>query len=204
MVEFNVNKVDGGLYRKFLRERAGIALRGSTSKLEVEPRRNPLTTANESLGNSKVSQSDPLVVFIAYCLNPNHFHFVLRQNVDEGIVKFMQRLGTAYTMYFNKRNERSGSLFQGKFKSVQIDSEEHLLWVSAYINGNAQIHGLIPDAVDYQWCSYPEYLGKSKLNICDKSIIFDKFKDINDFRKASAECVRHMKEKKDLQKYILD
>jgi putative transposase len=116
----------------------------------------------------------------------------------------MQRLGTAYTMYFNKRNERSGSLFQGKFKSVQIDSDEHLLWVSAYVNGNAQIHGIIPDATQYEWCGYPEYLGKSKLNICNKSVILDKFKDIASFQKASEECFMKMKERKDLQKYILD
>src|SRR3989344_3422944 len=72
MKEFNVIKVDGGLYRKFLRERS---LRGSASNLEAEPLKRPLEA--EPL----TSPQDPLVEFIAYCLNSNHFHFILRQIV---------------------------------------------------------------------------------------------------------------------------
>jgi len=59
----------------------------------------------------------PLVEIIAYCINPNHFHFILKQSVDDGISKFMHKLQGGYTSYFNIKNIRSGSLFQGKFKS---------------------------------------------------------------------------------------
>src|SRR3989344_6008505 len=65
--------------------------------------------------------------FVNYCLNPNHYHFLLTPLVEKGVEKFMQRLGTGYTMYFNERNKRSGSLFQGKFKSKHINSNEYLL-----------------------------------------------------------------------------
>ncbi|OGY41516.1 MAG: hypothetical protein A2Y67_00480 [Candidatus Buchananbacteria bacterium RBG_13_39_9] len=159
---------------------------------------------SKGIGSLTTSGSERIVDFIAYCLNPNHFHFILRQVVDEGISKFMHKLSLGYTCYFNLKNNRSGSLFQGKFKAVKIDSDEHLLWVTAYVNGNAQIHGLIPDAADYKWCSYPEYLGKRDLDICDKSVILDKFKDTESFKSASEECFRKMKEGKNLQKYILD
>src|SRR5688572_26700596 len=64
--------------------------------------------------------SKPLVAFVAYCLNPNHFHFVLKQLVDGGIPKFMQKLQAGYTSYFNIKNSRTGSLFQGTFKSQLI------------------------------------------------------------------------------------
>jgi len=110
--KFNVDRVDCGLYRKFLREKAergSVAQRDSISNLEIE------------------SLSRPLVSFIAYSLSPNHYHFILRQEIDNGIVRFMQRLGIAYTMYFNNKNKRSGVLFQGSFKAVEIDSNEDLL-----------------------------------------------------------------------------
>ena len=56
---------------------------------------------------SKSSQSEKLVNFICYCLNPNHYHFILEQLVENGIVKFMQKLGNGYTKYFNEKNKRS-------------------------------------------------------------------------------------------------
>src|SRR3989344_1992829 len=69
--------------------------------------------------------SEPLVAFVAYCLNPNHFHFVLKQLVDGGIAKFMQKLQGGYTYYFNVKNSRSGSLFQGTFKSNLANNENY-------------------------------------------------------------------------------
>lgn len=78
----------------------------------------------------------PLVAVIAYCLMPNHYHLLLHEIYEGGISKFMQRLGTAYTMYFNERNERSGALFQGCFKSRLITDEEYLLKVIDYIHLN--------------------------------------------------------------------
>jgi putative transposase len=157
---------------------------------------NDLQTFLDSLPN--------LVSILAYCFNPNHFHLLLQQSADKGIEQYMHKLGSGYTNFFNIKYKRSGSLFEGPFKAVQIDSEEHLLWVAAYVNGNAQIHGIISDADKYEWCSYSEYLGKSDSNICVKGNILDKFKDVESFQKASEECFKKMKERKDLQKYILD
>jgi len=116
----------------------------------------------------------------------------------------MQRLGTAYTMYFNNKYKRSGVLFQGKFKAVKIDSNNHLLWVSSYVNVNAQIHGITRDASNYPWCSYPDYLGLRKGTLCKKEIILDQFKNIDQYRKMISQCAIVMKEKKELQKYLVE
>ena len=86
------------------------------------------------------STSKPLVNFICYCLNPNHYHFLLEQVVEKGIEKFMQRLGTGYTLYFNTRHKRSGALFQGRFKSKHVESNDYLLRLSSYINLNSHVH----------------------------------------------------------------
>ncbi len=105
------------------------------------------------------SDSHNLVSIVAYCLLPNHFHLVLKQESDNGISKFMQKLGTSYTMYFNKKYKRSGSLFQGKFKSKLIEGEFGLPVLSVYVNLNYIYHRINPKTSLVK-SSVFEYLGK--------------------------------------------
>ncbi|MBN1902206.1 transposase [Candidatus Sumerlaeota bacterium] len=72
----------------------------------------------------------------AYCLMPTHFHLLLESGERPALSEFMRRLLTAYTMYFNKRNERHGHLFQGRFKSYVVDKPAYLLALSRYIHLN--------------------------------------------------------------------
>jgi putative transposase len=200
--------LDEGDYGRFLRSMSEFNNNSTSRNRDYFLRKNAgaikeLSSRYREL-SSLIASLPKLVSIVAYCINPNHFHLLLQQLADNGIEKFMHKLGSGYTNYFNIKYGRSGSLFEGPFKSVAIDSEEHLLWVAAYVNGNAQIHGLVPDAANSKWCSYPEYLGKTDLNVCAKSEILDKFKDISLFQEASEKCFKKMKERKDLQRYILD
>ena len=90
----------------------------------------------------KPLSKEPLVSIIAYCLNPNHFHFILKQLVDGGLSKFMQKLQGGYTYYFNMDNSRTGSLFQGTFKSNIIDDENYFNKVLGYVNNNDEVHDI--------------------------------------------------------------
>jgi putative transposase len=72
----------------------------------------------------------------AYCLMPNHFHLLLREKEDGGISTFMKKLGTAYSTYFNKKNTRVGSLFQGRFKAQHVDTDNYLKYLFSYIHLN--------------------------------------------------------------------
>lgn len=74
-----------------------------------------------------------LVAIGAYCLMPNHFHILLTPLVEDGVSIFMKKLGTGYSMYFNKRYERTGSLFEGRFKAQITENENHLKYLFAYI-----------------------------------------------------------------------
>ena len=84
----------------------------------------------------KNDRGEPLVAIGAYCLMPNHFHLLLTPLVEGGISKFMLKLQTGYSMYFNKKNDRVGALFQGVFKSQHIDDDVYLRYIYAYIHLN--------------------------------------------------------------------
>ncbi len=83
-----------------------------------------------------VSVGQSHVAIGAYVLMPNHFHILLKEIREGGTTRFMEKLQTAYSMYFNKRNERVGPLFQGTFKAEHVVSDEHLKYLFAYIHLN--------------------------------------------------------------------
>ena len=100
---------------------------------------------NKHKDSGIVGDGGQLVSIIAYSLLPNHYHLLLKQEVDNGISQFMQKLGTSYTMYFNQQEKRSGSLFQGKFKATHLSGDFALPTVSAYINLNHKHHRIDPN-----------------------------------------------------------
>lgn len=79
---------------------------------------------------------DQLVDIVVYCLMPNHFHLLARERIEGGIAKFMQKVTTGYTMYFNKKNERTGSLFQGTYKASHVDDDRYFRYLVSYIHLN--------------------------------------------------------------------
>lgn len=151
----------------------------------------------------KFRNRKPLVEIIAYCLNPNHYHLILHQIKDKGIENFMHRVGTSHTKYFNKKNDRSGSLFQGVFKSIHIDSNEYLLYLSAYVNKNNFIHGYSKDD-SWIYSSFPDYIGKRGDKLCKKDIVLGQFKNRNEYQEFVNENALYMKNKKDLANYLLE
>lgn len=189
MREFNVIDPIGSIYEKnFSKKRPKDEFGGKASKFYPE--------------------EDKLVEFICYCLNPNHYHFLLKQVSDRGIEKFMQRLGTGYTMYFNKEHHRVGSLFGGKFKAIHINSNEYLLHLSAYINLNYKAHKLGGLASKFVKSSWAEYTSEEKNGFCKKDIILNQFKSVSHYEKfaeSSLEDILNRKEKlKELLKFTME
>ena len=118
----------------------------------------------------------PLVAIGAYCLMPNHFHLLLTPCVKDGVTMFMQKLGTSYSMYFNKRYNRTGTLFEGPFKSRWVDTDVYCKYLYAYIHLNPlKLWGRVdvesePDNQEtleflksYAYSSLPDYLQVSRL-----------------------------------------
>ncbi|MFZ2167838.1 MAG: transposase [Minisyncoccia bacterium] len=182
MIEFNAGAPVGSLYQNSFRQ-----LSGETPKSE-----------------------NKIVNIIAYCLNPNHFHLVLEQVTEGGISEFMKRLGGGYTSYFNSKNKRSGSLFQGVFKAVHIDSNDYLLHVSAYVNLNNRVHqlsGETPKLVE-SLSSWKEYVDERVKGICEKGIVLGQFRNADEYEEfalSSLESIIQRKQElKDIDKFLLE
>ena len=79
---------------------------------------------------------DPLVAIGAYVLMPNHFHILITPTEDGSVSKFMQKISTGYVMYYNQKYKRSGSLFEGKFKSQHANNDRYLKYLFSYIHLN--------------------------------------------------------------------
>ncbi|OGD68484.1 hypothetical protein A2996_03655 [Candidatus Campbellbacteria bacterium RIFCSPLOWO2_01_FULL_34_15] len=149
----------------------------------------------------KIEKKEPIVNIICYCLNSNHYHFILEQLVDGGISEFMKRLGGGYTCYYNERHKRSGVLFQGKFKAAHIKSNEQLLRLSSYVNLNNKVHQKFDkykknflDLIANR-SSWEEYIKKdNKYSICKKDIILGQFKNREDYRKNAEDVIKEIKE----------
>lgn len=83
-----------------------------------------------------IERNKLLVSIGSYCLMPNHFHILITENIEGGISKFIQKVTTAYVMYYNKKYNRTGSLFEGKFKSQYINTDRYLKYMFSYIHLN--------------------------------------------------------------------
>ncbi|MEK7186964.1 MAG: transposase [Patescibacteria group bacterium] len=164
-------------------------------KNESKKRENPqLGNLVSKSGHKKRKQENkPLVEFIAYCLNKNHFHFILKQMEEKGIEKFMHRLGVGFTKYFNLRYKRTGALFQGTFKAVHVESNEQLLYLSVYVNLNNKIHGHKDNHFVSSWT---EYRNESNRNICNKKIILEQFKNPLSFCKDFESMAQEIKKRR--------
>lgn len=143
-------------------------------------------------------QGEKFVDIVQWCLMPNHFHLFLRQNVDNGISRFMQKVGTSYTMFFNKKHERSGRLFQGTYKSKPVLKDEYFSHLASYIplnavdirfsgwreNGLKDLREVKEFLLQYKWSSYRDYFGKSIVGgLVSTDLLVETIGSSNDYEK---------------------
>jgi len=130
-----------------------------------------------------------LVEISCFCLMPNHFHLILKQLVENGIPKFMQKMG-GYTSYFNLKHERSGTLFQGPFKAVRIKTDDQMVHLNRYIHlnpvdifqpkwkerGIKDLEETIKLLEKYRWSSYLDYIGiKNYPSLINKQFVLESY-----------------------------
>ena len=99
------------------------------------------------------------VAIHAYVLMGNHFHLLLSPEDDQGLPQMMQAVGRSYVRYFNDRYQRSGTLWEGRYRSTLIQTERYLLACMAYIDLNPVRAGIVTDPQDFPWSSHVHYIG---------------------------------------------
>jgi putative transposase len=100
------------------------------------------------------------VALHAYVLMSNHFHLLATPATSEGIPLMMQSLGRSYVRYFNRRQQRTGTLWEGRYRSTLIQAERYLLACMVYIDLNPVRAGMVGQPADYPWSSHLHYIGR--------------------------------------------
>ena len=98
------------------------------------------------------------LTLIAYCLNLNHYHWLVRQDGEQPAGLLPQRVFNSYTKAFNKRYERSGTLFEGPYKVIQIERPAHLVHLCRYIHANPVKDGLVDEIEQWPYSNYLEWV----------------------------------------------
>jgi putative transposase len=100
-------------------------------------------------------------VIHTYCLLDNHYHLFL-QTPAANLPQIMRHINGAYTTFFNKKHDRSGHLFQGRYKAILVEADEYAMELSRYIHLNPVRAGLVDSPAQYRWSSYAAYVGDEK------------------------------------------
>mgnify|MGYP001589973389 CR=1 FL=1 len=146
----------------------------------LHPQGIPKSILNRKPKGYKVTNLviSPSCSLLAYCLMPNHFHFMIRQEENElTISDLMRRVCIGYSMYYNDRHHHSGTIFQGRYKNILISNEYQWIYLSKYIHRNpAHLQSYEPcKLVDYKYSSYPSYVNEITIPWLDKDTLLDRY-----------------------------
>jgi putative transposase len=183
------DKRDYAVFLSFLK----YALLSDDSNKEINAVEADLLTEAQRFNLRREGLADRLEL-VSYCLMPNHFHLLLYQYEPDAITKLMRSVATGYSMYFNKRHKRVGSLFQGVYKASKINSETYWTHISRYIHLNPLDLG--QDYMLYEYSSYRVYMGSIKQDWVKPRLIMDDFKSSKEYEKFVAD---HIGQRADLK-----
>jgi putative transposase len=122
------------------------------------------------------------IAVIAYCLMPNHYHFLLRQDEQEPASRLPQRVFNSYTKAFNRRYDRTGTLFEGPYKAIHVDQDRYLLHLCRYVHANPVKHGLVSDPEQWPYSNYLEWIGVRNGKLVDRAFAREHFPATESYR----------------------
>ncbi|HOV21700.1 MAG TPA: transposase [bacterium] len=147
---------------------------------------------------------EKIIRIISYCLMPTHIHLILSSEVEDGITKFMKNLLDSYTRYFNTKTKRKGPLWESRFKSVLLETDEQLFHLTRYIHLNPVTAYLINKPEEWQYSAYSEYLDsiKQEKKICE----YDNLLEINPekYREFVENRISYKRELAKIKKIVFD
>ncbi len=130
---------------------------------------------------TRVKDKSESLELIAYCLMPNHFHFLIKLLDESGMTEFMRSISNAYVAYFNKKYKRVGSLFQGTYKAALVDKDEYLIHLSRYIHMNPL--DINQKLEEYPYSSYKYFLdNESALTWVKPAAVLEQFNNPHEYK----------------------
>jgi REP element-mobilizing transposase RayT len=139
---------------------------------------------------------------IAYCLMPNHYHFLLRQDGDTPINIPVAYLFNGYSKAINKKFNKSGTLFEGPFKAIEVEDKNYLMELCRYIHRNPADDELVKDILEWEFSNYHEWIGKRNGSLFDKEFIKKYFHKEKSYEEFVADFYSYKQAKNDLKKYL--
>lgn len=141
---------------------------------------------------------------INFCLMPNHFHLLLRQEKGDGIKNFLQRVLGSFAHYFSLKNKFRGHVFEGNFKAVRVENEEQLLHLSRYIHLNPVTAYLVENPEEYPYSSYKIYLGEESSDFVDPSPVLQNFSSPDKYREFLLDQRDHQRTLEKIKHLLLE
>lgn len=134
-----------------------------------------------------------------FTIMPNHFHILVQEKTDnsDGISRYLQRIQTGYAKYFNTKYKKQGHLFQGAFRAIPVETDEQLLYLSAYIHRNPrELEGWQNKEEKYPWSSCQDLIENNRWGeLLKPGIILDQFPDNNSYYKFIATSTAKLRSK---------
>jgi len=143
---------------------------------------------------------------IAYCLMPNHYHFLLYQKSEKPISDFMQLLLNSNSKAINSKYHRSGTLFEGPFKSIHIEKEEYLIHLCRYIHRNPIdcFKPLVQNISNWAYSNYPDWISERNGTLVNREFVESYFAEPVDYKKFVLDYIPNKKILNNLKPYYLD
>ena len=154
----------------------------------------------------RLVKKNPVVEILAFCLMPNHIHFLLKQLEKRGIPIFMSNFQNSYAKYFNTKYKRLGPLFQPMFKAIRIETDNQLIHVSRYIHLNPVSSYLIEieDLENYSWSSFRAYLNRKTLEFVDPDLVLSLFESLAKYRQFVYDQADYQRKLEQIKHLILE
>jgi putative transposase len=142
------------------------------------------------------------LTLIAYCLMPNHYHLLVRQNGVQAAGLLPQRVFNSYSKAYNKRYEHNGTLFESPYKAIQIERESHLLHLCRYIHANPVKDGLVCHPEEWPYSNYPEWMGLRSGKLVDRAFVEVHFPSPADYQAFVRDYLVECRLLEDVEKHL--
>ena len=156
----------------------------------------------EQLFEKNVAKYD--LTIVAYCLMPNHYHALIRQDGEFQISQFIRSAFQSYAQAINKAYNRSGRLFEKPGDGKEVDDEGYLLHVCRYIHLNPLEAGMVANPVDWQYSNYHEFIGTRHRVLCDQALMDEWFESGEDYTRFVLDYFQEKNRYREIETYLFE